>query len=267
MMSSSPQLFTLLTDFGLADTYVAQMKAVLLRGCGLAARIVDITHEVPAHDIAVASFQLFETVRQFPPGAIHIAVVDPGVGGSRRRIIAQLRAPERSFVVAPDNGLLSTLLGEEMLRAAWEISALELLSERRARSTTFDGRDVFAPAAVFLGCGREPGELGRSLELGELVTRPAAFIRRWAGEPITGTIVRFDRFGNAVTNLRVEGAAPPALRVAGRTVALVKSYGDIKQLGALVGSSGFLELSAREASSREVVALNVGDTVEVLAES
>ena len=262
----SPKLFTLLTDFGTTDSYVAQMKAVLLRGTELRCQIVDITHDIRPHDIQEAAFVLFESYSQFPAGTIHVAVVDPGVGSDRRRILARLKHHGDSFVIAPDNGLLSVLLSEEQIECAWEISSLELLAERKKHSSTFDGRDVFAPTAVFVAGGGNPKDLGSQLELRDLVALPECRIVRFSGEAVGGSVVRIDRFGNAISNI-VVGETPPAkVNIGGLELPLVSSYAEIDGAAALVGSSSFLEISCNKAKADEKLSISLGEQVEALSE-
>ncbi len=263
---SSRQLFTLLTDFGTRDSYVAQMKAVLLRGCELNCEIVDITHEVAPHDIHGASFLLHEVIAPFSAGVIHVAVVDPGVGGSRRRVAAKLKDPA-AYVIAPDNGLLSVLLHEGMVEQVWEIAQLELLSERRRRSMTFDGRDVFAPTAVFLANAGEPTKLGPQISLEDLLTFDDCRIVRLKAGSASGRIVRIDHFGNAVTNLLAEQVRPSRVTVAGKRLEIAQNYSEIGCAAALVGSSGFIEISCNQQPANRELGLNVGETVEVLSEN
>src|SRR5690606_695620 len=137
----SPAIVTLLTDFGTADTYVAQMKGVML-GIDPTLRLVDLTHDIPPQDILEGAFQLATAVEAFPPGTVHLAVVDPGVGTERRTIAVRTR---QAVFVAPDNGVLSFVLTSGVEEAR------ELVNprlHREAVTATFHGRDIFAPSAA-----------------------------------------------------------------------------------------------------------------------
>ena len=252
-------LVTLLTDFGLADYYVGAVKGTLLRlapGC----RLIDLSHELPPGDVAGAADLLAGAAPTFPPGTIHLAVVDPGVGGDRRILAA--RAGVQSFV-APDNGLLGPSL--ERLGGAdarvWSVERGELFLS--APGATFHGRDRFAPVAAALACGEAPESLGP--EIDDPVPLPGAPpTRRLDGgrTVLVGRVGRIDRFGNLVTDLPAawvaelepeDGLGPrpapetaPAVEVAGHEVRRwVSHYAELApdEAGALVGSLGTVELS------------------------
>ncbi len=240
---------TLLTDFGHVDPFVGIMKGVILSCCPEAV-LVDLSHEVPAFDILGASFLLQSAVRYFPPQAIHLAVVDPGVGGDRRPLAARI---DGRLFVAPDNGLLTYPL------AAGRLEALHVLAAERYRltpvSATFHGRDIFAPAAGHLAAGVPLAELGPAAE--DPVRLPLPEPQREAGGAIRGRVVWIDRFGNCITNLTaaelaaVAAAGQPAHVVLDRRrLPLVHAYEEAGPAGegALLGSSGRLELFSRRGS-------------------
>jgi S-adenosylmethionine hydrolase len=183
---------TLLTDFGSSDAFVGVMKGVILGICPRA-RVVDLCHEVPPQDLETAAFLLDTAYRYFPPGAIHLAVVDPGVGGERRAVAVQAAD---YFFVAPDNGLLSYVLEAGEPKAAVAITNPAVMLHPVSR--TFHGRDLFAPAAAHLAAGMALEELGppvtglRRFE----VSRPALTRDR-----IEAHVIHCDRFGNAITDL------------------------------------------------------------------
>jgi S-adenosylmethionine hydrolase len=253
-------LITFTTDFGLRDPYVAEMKGVILGIAGAAVQLVDITHEVQRHDVAEAALALEAAAPFFPAGTIHLAVVDPGVGTSRRGLAVAARG---QLFVGPDNGLLTPFLAGD------EWSAFELASpEHRLPvvSRTFHGRDVFAPAAAHLAGGLAPGRLGPVV--GDPVRLAWAEMREVAGA-IAGSVVHVDRFGNLVTSIHADSVAglgeETRLRVSGRLVRMVGTYGDLDrgEVGVLRGSSGRLEIAAREASAAALLKARRGTPVLV----
>ncbi len=237
-------LLTLTTDFGAGSGYPAQVKAVLLAGLP-DARIVDVSHEVPQFDVLAGALLLEACAPWFPAAAIHVAVVDPGVGTSRRALCAVDR-DGRTFV-APDNGLLTPFLRAGA--RACEIAPGAAVPA--PRTPTFHGRDLFAPAAVFLAKGGDPAALGPALADPVRLRWPAAHAGR--GE-IRGETLVADRFGNLVTSIRAEdlGEVDVARAVAGGTSARwVRTFGEGEpgELVALVGSGGRVEIAVREGSA------------------
>jgi S-adenosylmethionine hydrolase len=186
-------IITLLTDFGTADYFVGAMKGVIL-SINPRAVVVDITHEIPAHDVEAGAYTLLAACEAFPAGAIHVAVVDPGVGSARRAILAECGG--RRYV-GPDNGLFSYVCE----RAGG--TRVRHLTNRKfflpAVSATFHGRDVFAPVAAALSAGTEPRELGE--EIDDWVRLPALAPRDRGGGALEAAIIHVDRFGNCVTSL------------------------------------------------------------------
>lgn len=189
-------LITLTTDFGTRDAYVAAMKGVLL-SLAPQARLVDITHEIRPQDVMEAAFVLREAVPYFPPGTIHLVVVDPGVGTARRAVALRHGA---HWFVGPDNGLFTLVLGTERPDELVELNRPEFW-RTPTPSQTFHGRDIFAPAAGHLAAGRSLQEIGTPLE--QLTTlrwmEPSA-----SNESIHGWVVHVDRFGNCITNVSRE---------------------------------------------------------------
>lgn len=242
-MSAGP-LLTLLTDFGAGSGYPAQVKAVLLSALP-EARLVDVSHEVPPYDVLAGALLLEACAPRFPREAVHLAVVDPGVG-TRRRAVALQDAAGRRFV-GPDNGLFTPFLDGAEVR--------ELLPGQgpvpRPASATFHGRDLFAPVAAFLAGGGALSALGPAVRDPVRLRWPRA--ERRGGE-VAGECVAADGFGNVVTSVREEdlpGAAPLRVEVAGAAARFVVTYGEGApgELLALVGSSGRLELAVREGSA------------------
>ncbi|HEV2826847.1 MAG TPA: SAM-dependent chlorinase/fluorinase [Pyrinomonadaceae bacterium] len=253
-------LITLLTDFGTADYFVAAVKGVIL-GANPAARIVDITHEIPPQDIEAAAFTLLAAYSAFPPGTVHLAVVDPGVGSTRRPILMQMGG---QFFVGPDNGVFSYLC-EKHEKSGETAELFHLTSQKYFRqpvSATFHGRDVFAPVAAALSLGVQPAELG---------TETVDFVRLASLQPtatddgrLTARIIHIDRFGNCVTNLTQDNltadmiAAGVTLRLNGKSVKAFRNYfaeeaGSREKLFAIWGSAGFLEIAATNTSAAKLL--------------
>lgn len=249
---------TLLTDFGTADGYVAAMKGVL--ACmAPGVSLDDVSHEVARGDPRAASLVLERYWRLYPEGTVHVVVVDPGVGTDRRPLA--LRAEGR-FVVAPDNGVVSRVMdGAETWRAVViDRAGTPGLPEP---STTFDGRDVFAPAAARLARGTPLVELGPPLESPVRLRMPDP-VRR--GREVRGEVIAVDRFGNLVTNLPGDGLEGPfRVEVAGRRVEVARSYGHVEPgtLLAVVNSDGRVEVAVRDGSAAE--RLEIGRAAPVSA--
>jgi S-adenosylmethionine hydrolase len=241
-------IVTLLTDFGTADGYVAEMKGVLLAAVP-EATIVDLTHDIPPQDVESARLALARCWRRFPEGTVHLVVVDPGVGGPRAAIAVE---SDGRFLVGPDNGVLSPAL----LRAG--AHAVELPVPPNA-SPTFHGRDVFAPAAAQLAARVAIDALGRPFAT-PIVRRTPEPRRREDGA-LLGEVIAVDRFGNAVTNLI--GLRGGAIEIAGRRIPVRRTYGDVPSgaLTALCGSSGLIELAVRDGSAAREHGLSRGAAV------
>jgi S-adenosylmethionine hydrolase len=257
-------IIAFLSDFGTRDHYAGVMKGVVL-GITADVVLVDLSHDLPPHDIPFAALELAATYKYFPAGTIFVAVVDPGVGSPRRGIAAEVG--DWRFV-APDNGVLTGVFQETPPK-----KVVELTDRRYARPTvsrTFEGRDRFAPAAAWLAKGIQLAALGRAITDYHLLD--LAKPRLEAGALI-GVVVRIDRFGNVVTNLdrrsceRVtDGSAAVLLTVGGQSIGrLVSTYSDIEEgeIGALFGSTDHLEFAAHTASAAKRLGVAVGDPVEL----
>jgi hypothetical protein len=251
-------IVTLTTDFGTRDAYVAAMKGVVL-GIARDARLVDVTHEVAPHDVTEGALALEAAAPWFPPGTVHLAVVDPGVGTTRRGLVV---VGERALFVGPDNGLFTPFLDE----GGWGAFELEAPAYRlRDVSRTFHGRDVFAPAAAHLAAGVAPERLGPPVS--DPVRLPWPTVREAAGT-VAGTVLHVDRFGNLVTSIRAETFGTfsgVTVRMSGRALPFVGTYGDLEpgQAGALVGGSGRLEIAVREGSAATRLKASRGTPVVV----
>ncbi len=250
----------LLTDFGVADPYVGAMKGAILSVCP-EATLVDITHEVSRHDVLSGALTLAAACPTFPAGAVFLAVVDPGVGSSRRGLA--LQAGPHLFV-GPDNGLFSFVLGEH---GEARLHALENGRLFRAPvSPVFHGRDVFGPVAGHLARGLALSEVGPKVE--DPVRLEAPEPRKLAPGEWEAAVLYVDRFGNLTTSLwghALEGARAVEVLVAGATIPWARTYSDVG-LGspcALVGSSGRLEVAVREGSASARLGVGKGSPVRV----
>ena len=243
-----PRVITLLTDFGTADGYVGEMKGVLLASVP-EATLVDITHEIPAQDVEAARLTLARVWRRFPPGTVHLVVVDPGVGTDRAALAV---ASDERFLVGPDNGVLSPAL----LIAGARVVALETPANA---SATFHGRDVFAPAAARLASGVAIETLGSPGAQPRIRRTPEP--RRTGDGALLGEVISIDRFGNAITNL--VGLRPGTVEAAGLSLTLRRTYGEapIGAPVAIVGSSGLIELAVRDGSAARALRLTRGTAV------
>jgi S-adenosylmethionine hydrolase len=241
-------IVTLLTDFGTADGYVAEMKGVILTRVPDAA-LVDVTHDVPPQEVESARLALARYWRRFPPGTVHLAVVDPGVGSARAALAAE---SDGRFLVGPDNGLLSPALLVAGARAV-------TLPIPAGAAPTFHGRDVFAPAAAALALGATLDALGSPAL--DLVIRRTPEPRRLADGSIVGQVITIDRFGNAITNLL--GLRAQSVEVNGTVLPLRRSYADAAKGEpiALVGSTGLIEIAVRDGSGAAAMGLERGSVV------
>jgi S-adenosylmethionine hydrolase len=257
-------LVTLLSDFGLSDGYVAQMKAVILRICPEAV-IVDISHGIEPHNIRMGSFVLETTAPLFPRGTIHVAVVDPRVGSIRRPLIIEC---DNGILVGPDNGILARTSSKLGFRAAFTIRP----EPSRPISRTFHGRDLFAVAGAKLAKGDRPSVLGKKVS--SIVKFKLERVRR-SKKRIEASVLHVDRFGNIITNITDQEMFPippqPSegfvLEVAGRRNPLVfaKTYLQIKRgnVAILKGSQGYYEIAARETSAARLLNVKAMDKLVV----
>lgn len=256
-------VIALLSDFGTADSYVGTMKGVIVGICP-EATLVDITHEVPAHDVLDGALQLGAAFAWFPAGTIFLAIVDPGVGSARRAIAAD--TGEHRFV-APDNGLLTLVFRDVPPRRVVELS--EPRYARPTISRTFEGRDRFAPAAAWLANGVELPALGPSITGYHLLDVPVPH----AGDHVLrGAILRVDRFGNLITNVprrmveEFAGGRTLEIAAGGREIRrLVSTYADIepREICALFGSTDHLELAAHRGSAAVMLGIERDATIEL----
>ncbi|MCA1573288.1 MAG: SAM-dependent chlorinase/fluorinase [Acidobacteria bacterium] len=267
---SSPRprlsLITLLTDFGTSDYFVSAMKGVIL-SINPDARVVDITHEIPAQDIEAAAFTLLAAHSSFPFGTIHVAVVDPGVGSARRAILVESGG---QFFVGPDNGIFSYVCECERQARVFEITNKDYF--REPVSSTFHGRDVFAPVAAALSTGSDPSEFGKQ------ITNPVLLAPLMPAKSKNGTvkarIIHIDRFGNCITNITPGELTEKMIADGAHLIvngAQVKSFrnffseqgGRGREVFGIWGSAGFLELAAKDKSAAKILKAKRGQPVLV----
>ncbi len=246
-------VITLTTDFGLSDHYVGAMKGVIL-SINPDAFPIDVTHSIDSHDIRAASFAIANSYSYFPPGTVHMVVVDPGVGGRRRPIAV---CADGHFFVGPDNGVFSSVFHRRGEFCVREITNRDYLLKEI--SSTFHGRDIFSPVAAHLSLGISLEELGPKILDPEIFPREEYSID---GNEIRGTVVYADKFGNLVTSIPtkiVKNRLKASVRIGERLLkGIYKSYcfaaeGEIL---AVEGSSGYVEISVNRGSARDIFGKN-----------
>jgi S-adenosylmethionine hydrolase len=259
---------TLLTDYGTKDHFVASMKAVIL-SISPQVNIIDITHEIAPHDILEASFVLRSCYSFFPSRTIHVVVVDPTVGSSRKPIVV---ATDNYYFIAPDNGVLSLLYDVEPVSTVVEIASEHLMLPEISK--TFHGRDIFAPAAAWLAKGTDILNFGEVHEDYAKLALPKAKI---VGESLLkGTVLHVDRFGNLITNIsrddynvareKIPGTAFQVL-IAKQEIAGLKEFYAESQKGellALFGSVNLLEIAQNQGSAAKVLGVGRGAEVAIM---
>ncbi len=263
--ANSRPIITLTTDFGLSDHYVGTMKGVLLSRCR-DAQIVDISHEIRPFSIVSGAYAIDQAVAYFPVGSVHVVVIDPGVGTPRKPLLVEAAG---QLFIAPDNGVLSLILHRDPRAIVWEISNKELLLP--SPSSTFHGRDVFAPAAAALACGQvRPDDVGPVIA--QPVLQADLFPRQMGQDHWRGIVLSVDRFGNIVTNLRLADFSELpsrafSLRLAGFEITeMVQTFSDATSglCFAYFGSSGFVELGMNQQSAAELLKVKEGEPLELL---
>ena len=266
-MSERVPIITLTTDLGTRDHYVGAMKAVML-GVSTELAIVDITHEIPPHDLMEAGWVLRNAFATFPPRSVHVAVVDPGVGTTRRPIVAV--AGEHLFV-GPDNGVFSFVFDVCPPRQVIEISTTHYLQSEI--SATFHGRDIFAPAAAHLAKGADPSHFGDTIDDFSRLELPRPKVT--PGGSVRVAVAHVDRFGNVILNVthaalaalmeRVQATGVTASIGDRRIQRLVKTYGDASpgEPVLLYNSGGFLEIAVNQGRAADLLKLRAGDAADL----
>jgi S-adenosyl-L-methionine hydrolase (adenosine-forming) len=256
-----PPLITLLTDFGTQDSYVGILKGVIAGICP-EVLVIDLTHEVPPQDVAAARFNVMNAYLYFPATTIHVVVVDPGVGSTRRAIAVQ--TPHGGFV-APDNGVLSGVL-ERYESGQVQIVELTNLDLWRSPfpSATFHGRDIFAPVAAHWAAGRSIHTLGEPLALEDLVLFNRPPLTETSTE-IRGHVQYCDRFGNLITTIPAEALNGKnwAIEVGERTIPHASAYSEVPpgEALALMGSHGWIEIAVNQGNAQAMLGLGVDSEI------
>jgi S-adenosylmethionine hydrolase len=265
-MPSPASIITLLTDFGDQDYFVGSMKGIILT-INPQATIVDLSHHIAPHAIEEAAYVLKSSYTSFPDGTVHVVVVDPGVGSVRRPLLVKT---DRYFFLAPDNGLLSYILDEENQIEVREITNRQFRLE--SAGTTFDGRDLFAPAAAWLTKDQPVSAFGQVVRDVRTFPIPKP---RWESGTLVGEIVYVDRFGNLVSNItgaqlkELQAATKrpkPLIRVADHLIeGLVDSYseGSPEKPCALVNSNGYVELFLKQAAAAQLLKIRRGEHLTI----
>lgn len=264
------RVVTFTTDFGLQDPFVGIMHGVVLN-IQADARIVDIGHQVSSFDVLDGAWMIAQSYRYFPAGSVHVVVVDPGVGGTRRPILVETEA---HIFVAPDNGVLSLVEKREPL-----FTVRHIVNDRfflQPVSHTFHGRDIFAPVGAWLLKGVAPSEFGP--EITDYVRLEIPEVEHIAANSLRGVVLKADKFGNLISNISEEhlatlfdGAQPKfELLISGITITRIsRSYteGGDEEVFAIIGSSGYLEIAAKQASAAEKLQACVGTPVGIVIHS
>jgi S-adenosylmethionine hydrolase len=274
-------VITLTTDFGVDDAYVATMKGVIL-SINPEANIVDITHSIEPQNIRQAAFILDYSYRYFPKKTVHVAIVDPGVGSERRGIV--LKTPSALFV-APDNGVLSYVINElssnedltvqyskdqDLVTLGNGFEAIAITEPRFWRhpvSTTFHGRDIFAPVAAALSLDISPYELGEKITSLQIFPIPKPFVD-YQGN-LAGNVLYVDHFGNLITNIKKSDLPGKDILIgaAGHSIqGITNYYAEGEGLMAIIGSSGYLEISLKNGNAADFLNIGIGDEIKVTLE-
>ncbi len=267
-MATRP-IVTLTTDFGLNDHFVGAVKGVIL-DIASEAEIVDICHAVRPFDVLDGALTIAAAYSYFPADTVHMVVVDPGVGTARRAIAA---STERYNFVAPDNGVLSLVYNREERLRVHHVTAEHYY--RQPVSRTFHARDIFAPVAAYLAKGVELAKFGE--EISDFVRLDLPQPKVVDGHTLRGTVLKVDRFGNLITNITAQQAAPllrqPAppftIQIGEHEIRALKlAYGDAApgEIFAILGSMGYLEIAANQASAAQLLGAGKGVDIDIVLE-
>ena len=259
-----PKIITLTTDFGLKDPYAAEMKAAIL-SISPNATIVDVTHDVAQFNIRMGAYVLASAAPYFPKGTIHVAVVDPNVGTRRRPLLVQTL---HSFFVGPDNGLLILAAEQQGIKCIREITNARLMLSQV--SSTFHGRDVFAPAAAHLANDEAPAEFGPEIHDAAKPSFAKVTLREGI---LVGEVLHVDNFGNIITNIsskevaRIRGAGVVNVEMHNQKLKLkfYQAYGEAKPQEplALIGSHNYLEIALNQGNAAEKFKVRLGDKIQL----
>jgi len=255
----SNRIITLTTDFGLKDHYVATIKGVIL-GINPDAYIVDITHDIPKYDVLSAAYNLISAYKYFPIGTIHVVVVDPGVGGVRKALAIESGG---YYFLGPDNGVFSLMLNKSEEARIVELSNTDMMLP--SVSNTFHGRDIFAPSAAHLSLDAPLGKFGSNVESPVLLNISSPEVTE---NEVLGIVIYIDGYGNLITNISSEFIKPTSIiyidHVEIGTISDTYDTASRGELLALVGSSGFLEISANQASASEILQNSTSAVIRVV---
>lgn len=259
-------IVTLLSDFG--DVYPASMKGVILR-INPEANIVDISHNVPSYDAVAGAFILKNCAKYFPSGTVHIAVIDPGVGTQRRPLAIRAESPDHNihFFIGPDNGLLIPASRNMGIFEVYEITNSALFRNDKDISTTFHGRDIFAPVGAHITKGIDIRSVGKRIQDFNDMDFGESKIEK-SKDLIRGKTIFIDPFGNIITNIPVEIVdfkAGDILEIGKKQIKFMKSYGFCK-IGeplALIGSHGYLEIAINHGNAAHFFQMRSGDMITI----
>ncbi|MFC1770092.1 S-adenosyl-l-methionine hydroxide adenosyltransferase family protein [Nitrospirota bacterium] len=258
-------MITLTTDFGYVDPFVGMMKGVIL-GIAPESSIVDITHGITAHNIKEATISIASSHKYFPPGTIHVVVVDPGVGTERRPIIVSAHGQR---FVGPDNGVFTGVIASDTGAKVYEITAIDyFLKTPGGISSTFHGRDVFSPVAAWLSKGKKPSDFGSIITEHTMLDLPSPTHKDGM---ITGEIIHIDTFGNAITNISINDIESLRknttihVRFLDTEAGVVSCYaeGECTVPRTLINSSGQLEVFINSGNAAKLLNLSIGTPVTV----
>jgi len=261
-------IITLTSDFGLKDPYVAEMRAVVL-SINSNVILVDVTHEIEKFNVRMGAFVLASAAPYFPRSTIHVAVVDPGVGTNRRPLLIQTK---QGFLIGPDNGLLALAAKNQKAENIYAITNRKLMLPQI--SSTFHGRDIFAPAAAHLANGISPREFGPRIQK-IVIPEFAKMVRK--KDSLVGEVIHIDGFGNIVTNfskkeielLNIKNTIKVKLKNAELRLKLCRSYTDAEKGEplAIIGSHDFLEIALNQGNAAKIFRTKSGNTVTLYHES
>lgn len=259
---SETKVVALLSDFGWQDVYVGVMKGAI--AClNPRVKIIDISHQVPPQDIAAGRFCLMAAFSYFPAGTVFLAVVDPGVGSQRRGVAVQFAG---GYLVGPDNGLFSGLLSQSPAIAAVKLTNPDYWRVSHP-SSTFHGRDIFAPAAAHLASGVPLPMLGDEIPVDSLVQLPLRELAISEGS-ITGCVQYIDRFGNLITNLPAVAVRGQNWSVQVREIVIPagETYSEVGkgEVVALIGSHGWLEIAVNQGNAQSQLGVDLGEEVRIM---
>jgi S-adenosylmethionine hydrolase len=256
----SNNILTLTTDFGKNGSYVGAVKGVLLM-INPRIKIIDITHEISCFNILEGALVLNSSYLFFPKGTIHLAVVDPGVGGKRKGILIQT---DNHYFIGPDNGLFSFIFEKEKIRGIFDLTNSKYFLNKP--STTFQARDVFAPVSAYLSLGVDPKEFGTMTKECYKFKLPQPVYKN---DHITGEIIYIDRFGNLVSNINsnlVKEEKMVQLKIGNKKLGHLRNYyAEVKEgeIIALVGSNNLLEIAVNQGNAQKILKAKIGDKITI----